>query len=88
MTYGTLLNMKILCGVDVAETLLETALNMCLSKVDDFINDAFVPSWRDREVLHGYSSLQGCRSQRQKRLSTNVTSPLVNFTGLLKIGPL
>lgn len=43
MTYGTLANVKILCGIDVIEESFGTALNMCLSKADDFINNALAP---------------------------------------------
>lgn len=43
MTYSSLVNVKILCGIDSAETSLDPALNMCLSKTDDFLNNALTP---------------------------------------------
>ncbi len=35
--------MKILCGIDAATGSFDTALTMCLSKADGFINNALAP---------------------------------------------
>jgi hypothetical protein len=43
LTYGTLVNLKILCGIDAAETGFDAALTMCLTKADDFLNNALAP---------------------------------------------
>jgi hypothetical protein len=43
LVYGTLANIKILCGIEASEASFDTALTMCLSKADDFINNALAP---------------------------------------------
>jgi hypothetical protein len=43
MTYGTLSNLKTLCSIDLGETSFDAALTMCLSKANDFINNALSP---------------------------------------------
>jgi hypothetical protein len=43
LTFETQANVKVLCGIDAPAESLNTALNMCLTKADDFLNNAMEP---------------------------------------------